>query len=85
MYVRIFKWVGLPLKAVAIPLGLLLNGITTFSAFVRYAREGLVDFKGGSPAALGALVLAPVGAWSVQLVFREACWGCSPWWSPSPV
>ncbi len=75
LYVPIFKWVGLPLKAVAIPLGLLLNGITTFSAFLRYAREGLVDFRGGSPAAIGALVLAPVGAWSVQFVSREALLG----------
>lgn len=75
LYVPIFKWVGLPLKAVAIPLGLLLNGVTTFSAFVRYAREGLVDFRGGSPAAVAALVLAPVGAWAVRFVSRETLLG----------
>jgi len=68
LYVPIFKWLGLPLKSVAIPLGLLLNGITTLSAFLRYNREGLVDYRGGLPAALSGLVLAPVGAHMVQYV-----------------
>ena len=68
LYVPIFKWLGFPLKAVAIPLGLLLNGVTTLSAFIRYAREGLVDFRGGLPAAASGLLLAPVGAHMVQFV-----------------
>ena len=68
IYVPIFKWLGFPLKTVAIPLGLLLNGVTTFSAFLRYTREGLVDFRGGLPAAAAGLVLAPVGAHMVQYI-----------------
>ncbi len=68
LYVPIFKWLGFPLKSVAIPLGLLLNGVTTLSAFLRYAREGLVDFRGGLPAAIAGLALAPVGAHMVQYV-----------------
>ncbi len=71
LYVPIFKWLGLPLKAVAIPLGLLLNGVTTLSAFIRYAREGLVDFRGGLPAAAAGLILAPVGAHMVRYVPQE--------------
>ena len=71
LYVPIFKWLGMPLKTTAIPLGLLLNGITTLSAFIRYAREGLVDFRGGLPAAGAGLVLAPVGAHLVRYVPRE--------------
>jgi len=63
LYVPVFKWLELPLKTVAIPLGLLLNGATSFSAFLRYWREGLVDFRGGLPAAASAFVMAPVGAW----------------------
>ncbi len=47
LYVPIFKWLELPLKTVAIPLSLLLNGITSLSAFLRYWREGLVDFRDG--------------------------------------
>ncbi len=72
LYVPIFKWLGFPLKAVAIPLGLLLNGVTTLSAFLRYTREGLVDFRGGLPAAISGLVLAPVGARMVEYVPQHA-------------
>ena len=72
LYVPIFKWLEFPVKTVAIPIGLLLNGLNTLLAFIRYAREGLVDFRGGMPAALTALVLAPVGAWSVQFVSRDS-------------
>lgn len=72
LYVPIFKWPGFPLKAVAIPLGLLLNGVTTLSAFLRYTREGLVDFRGGLPAAISGLVLAPVGARMVEYVPQHA-------------
>lgn len=71
LYVPIFKWLEFPVKTVAIPVGLLLNGLNTLFAFIRYAREGLVDFRGGMPAALAALILAPVGAWSVQFVSRD--------------
>lgn len=71
LYVPILSWLSLPVKTVAIPVGLLLNGLNTLLAFVRYAREGLVDFRGGMPAALAALVLAPVGAWAVRFVPRD--------------
>lgn len=72
IYVPMFKWLELPLKTVAIPLGLLLNGVTTASALVRYAREGLVDYRGGLPAALAALAMAPLGAQATQHVPKEA-------------
>jgi uncharacterized membrane protein YfcA len=71
LYVPLFKWLELPLKTVAIPLGLLLNGVTTASALVRYAREGLVDYRGGLPAALAALALAPLGAHATQYVPKD--------------
>jgi len=71
LYVPIFKWLELPLKAVAIPLSLLLNGITTLSAFLRYWREGMVDFRGGLPAAFAAVLAAPAGAWCMPFVPRE--------------
>lgn len=72
LYVPIFKWLELPLKTVAIPLGLLLNGATSLSAFLRYWREGLVDFRGGLPAALAAVMAAPLGAWCMAYVPRDA-------------
>ncbi|MCK7497492.1 MAG: sulfite exporter TauE/SafE family protein [Comamonadaceae bacterium] len=68
LYVPILKWLGMPLKAVAIPMGLLLNGLNTLLAFLRYWREGLVDFRGGAPAAVAALLLAPVGAWMTGML-----------------
>ncbi|MDZ7754753.1 MAG: sulfite exporter TauE/SafE family protein [Gammaproteobacteria bacterium] len=68
LYVPVLTWLGLPLKTAAIPLGLLLNGLNTLLAFLRYWREGLVDFRGGTPAAAAALVLAPLGAWSAHLL-----------------
>lgn len=72
LYVPIFKWLELPLKTVAIPLGLLLNGATSLSAFLRYWREGLVDFRGGLPAAVSAVIAAPLGAWCMGYVARDA-------------
>jgi uncharacterized protein len=71
LYVPILQWLGFPVKVVAIPVGLLLNGLNTFFAFIPYAREGLVDFRGGLPAAVAALVLAPVGAWSVSYIPQQ--------------
>lgn len=72
LYVPTFKWLDLPLKTTAIPLGLLLNGATSFSAFLRYWREGLVDFRGGMPAALAAVLAAPLGALCMRYVPRDA-------------
>lgn len=71
LYVPILQWLGFPVKAVAIPLGLLLNGLNTLLAFVRYTRESLVDFRGGLPAAASALVMAPIGAWCVRYVPQQ--------------
>jgi uncharacterized membrane protein YfcA len=68
LYVPAFKWLALPVKTIAVPLSLLLNGVTTASAFTRYAREGMVDFRGGLPAALTALAAAPLGAHVMQYV-----------------
>jgi len=68
LYVPVFKWLALPVKTIAVPLSLLLNGVTTASALARYAREGMVDFRGGLPAALTALAAAPVGAHVMQYV-----------------
>jgi uncharacterized protein len=75
LYVPLFKWLQLPLKTVAIPLGLLLNGVTSASALVRYAREGLVDFRGGLPAALAAMAMAPLGAHLTQSVPKDILLG----------
>lgn len=66
VYVPVLKWAGFPVKEVAIPLGLLLNGLNTLLALIPYARSKLVDWKGGMAMAAAAFVLAPVGAHTAQ-------------------
>ncbi len=68
IYVPVLKWAGFDVKAVAIPLGLLLNGLNTLLALIPYSRKKLVDWKGGSAMAISALVFAPIGAYTSQFV-----------------
>jgi len=62
VYVPVLKWAGFSMKEVAIPLGLLLNGLTTLLALFPYARNKLVDWKGGFSMAAAAFIAAPLGA-----------------------
>ena len=62
LYVPIFHWLDFSLKNVVIPLALLLNGLNTLFALIPYGRRHLVDWKGGLPMALSALIGAPLGA-----------------------
>jgi len=68
IYVPVLKWAGFDVKSVAIPLGLLLNGLNTLLALIPYSRKKLVDWKGGMAMALAALVFAPIGAYASQFV-----------------
>ena len=66
VYVPVLTWAGFPVKEVAIPLGLLLNGLNTGLALIPYSRQKLVDWKGGATMAVAAIIAAPIGAWSAQ-------------------
>lgn len=68
VYVPILKWAGMPVKEVAIPLGLLLNGLNTLLALIPFARKKLVDWKGGLAMAAAAFIFAPVGALTSKYV-----------------
>lgn len=68
VYVPVLTWAGFPVKEVAIPLGLLLNGLNTGLALIPFARNRLVDWKGGLAMAAAAFLLAPVGARATQYV-----------------
>jgi len=68
IYVPVLKWAGFDVKAVAIPLGLLLNGLNTLLALIPYSRKKLVDWKGGAAMAISALIFAPIGAYTSQYV-----------------
>ena len=62
VYVPVLNWAGYDMVKVAIPLGLLLNGLNTLLVLVPYARKKLVDWKGGGVMAVTALIAAPLGA-----------------------
>ncbi|MCI0182470.1 sulfite exporter TauE/SafE family protein [Sulfoacidibacillus ferrooxidans] len=62
LHVPILLWFGYPLKTVAQPIGILLNGLTTLVALITYARNKLVDWRGSWPMSLAALILAPLGS-----------------------
>ena len=62
VYVPVLKWAGFSMKEVAIPLGLLLNGLTALLGLFQYSRNNLVDWKGGFSMATAAFITAPVGA-----------------------
>jgi len=62
VYVPVLNWAGYDMKEVAIPLGLLLNGLNTLLVLIPYSRKKLVDWKGGAVMAVTALVASPAGA-----------------------
>jgi uncharacterized membrane protein YfcA len=68
LYVPFFHWVGFDFKTVAIPTGLLLNGITAVSAAVVYFRAKMVDVKGSVPLIVSSFIGAPVGAYLTSMV-----------------
>jgi uncharacterized protein len=62
IYVPVLKWAGFPVKEIAIPLALLLNGLTTLIALIAYFKNKLVDVKGGLAMTIFAFAFAPIGA-----------------------
>lgn len=62
VYVPVINWAGFDMKEVAIPLGLLLNGLNTALVLIPFARKKLVDWKGGAVMAVTALIASPLGA-----------------------
>ena len=53
---------GFDMVSVAIPLGLLLNGLNTGLVLIPFARKKMVDWKGGAVMAATAFIAAPLGA-----------------------
>lgn len=71
VYVPVLLWLGFDLKEVAIPLGLLLNGLTTALALIPYGRQGLIHFRGLWPMGLAAVIGAPLGAALVPYIPQQ--------------
>ncbi|RLC79118.1 MAG: sulfite exporter TauE/SafE family protein [Chloroflexi bacterium] len=62
LYIPVFYWLGLDFKAQAIPLGLLLNVVTSSSASSTYLRHRLVRLWTALPFAISMIIAAPIGA-----------------------
>lgn len=67
VYVPLFYWSGFDLLS-AIPMGLLLNTVTSASAAVTYLRKGLVQLSVAIPFLIISMIAAPVGAYCTRLV-----------------
>lgn len=63
LYIPILFWLGMDFKTQAIPLGMLLNVVTSSSAAWTYGRKKLIDWKLAIPFGLFMVSLAPVGTW----------------------
>lgn len=68
VYVPVLNWAGFNLVSVAIPLGLLLNGLNTGLVLIPFARKKMVDWKGGAVMAATALIASPLGAMTSEHV-----------------
>ena len=68
VYVPVLNWAGFDMVSVAIPLGLLLNGLNTALVLIPFARKKMVDWKGGAVMAVTALIAAPLGAMTSEHV-----------------
>ncbi len=72
LYIPVFTWFGMDMKTVAIPTGLLLNGVTALSASIFYLRSGMVDVRGAIPMIVASFIAAPVGALMTPAVPTDA-------------
>jgi hypothetical protein len=68
VYVPVLNWAGFDMVSVAIPLGLLLNGLNTALVLIPFARKKMVDWKGGAVMAITALIASPLGAMTSEHV-----------------
>jgi uncharacterized membrane protein YfcA len=62
VYTPACYWLGLDLRAQAVPLALWLSFTTQSTAAATYWKHGLVKFRAGLPIVAGLIVFAPVGA-----------------------
>jgi len=71
LYIPAFHWFAYDFKSVAIPTGLLLNGITALSAAIFYYRAKMVDVKGSIPLIVTSFIGAPIGAYFTKMISTD--------------
>ncbi len=71
LYIPLFHWFAYDFKSVAIPTGLLLNGITALSAAIYYFKAKMVAVKGSIPLIITSFIGAPLGAYFTKMVSTD--------------
>ncbi|MGA7829297.1 MAG: sulfite exporter TauE/SafE family protein [Geobacteraceae bacterium] len=71
LYIPVFHWFSYDFKTVAIPTGLLLNGLTALSAAIYYLKSKMVDVKGSIPLVITSFIGAPLGAYFTRIVSTD--------------
>ena len=71
LYIPAFHWFAYDFKSVAIPTGLLLNGLTALSATVYYFRAKMIDVKGSIPLIITSFIGAPIGAYFTRMISTD--------------
>ena len=71
LYIPILYWLGLDFQTEAIPMGLLLNIISSSTASLTYVKNKLVNWDAAIPFGLAMILFAPLGAWLNMRVSPE--------------
>jgi hypothetical protein len=72
VYMPLFHWVGLSIKALAIPLGIILSATAKVFSLPQYQRQHLIDWRAAWPMMLAVLAGALLGARLTGIVPAEA-------------
>jgi len=68
VHMPLLIWFGHPLKPVAQPIALLLNGLTALTATITYARKSMIDWQVALPMAGVTLAGALLGGISAKYI-----------------
>ena len=72
VYMPLFHWVGLSVKALAIPLGIILSATAKVFSLPQYQCQHLIDWRAAWPMMLAVLAGALLGARLTGIVPAEA-------------
>ena len=62
LYIPVLFWLGMNFKTEAIPLGMMLNVVTSTSSSITYIRKRMINWKLAIPVAIAMAIFAPFGA-----------------------
>jgi len=71
LFIPILYWLGLDFQTEAIPMGLLLNIISSSTAAMTYVKNKMVNWAVAIPFGIAMIVFAPLGAWLNMRISTE--------------